>query len=156
MITLKEQHTELSAKIFATAHTLKQTLSVLMSDINLIGNKADFFTFNDKNKKATSEHLHALFSSNETQTTSVMLNLSSKAAKLASLLIAADRAMNVELIILCEKQFNAYEKFEKEYYEYVASIENEFENSVLSVNFLSRAIKKLELQIDEFIGEFAS
>ena len=54
------------------------------------------------------------------------------------------------------EDLHAYEKFEKEYYEYVASIENEFENSVLSVNFLSRAIKKLELQIDEFIGEFAS
>ena len=152
MQALKEQQIKLSEKILNTAYALKQMLRVLLNDTNLINNRADFFTFNDKNKKATSERLYSLFSVNASQTSNIMSNLANKNAELASLLIAADKAMDIELIAVCEKQFTAYEQLEKNYFNYITAIENENLNSNLTINFLVKTIKKLELELDNFIS----
>ena len=150
--TLKEQQIELSSKAMQTASVIKQHLQLLMADINRISHGSTFFSFDENRRKKHSEQLYSIFSYNSLETSKAMSILAEKNAKLASLLIAADKAKDVELISLCERKFNAYESLERNYYEYIASIEKEFTESILTVNFLVRAIQKLELQLDAFIN----
>lgn len=150
--SLKEQQIDLSSRTMQTACIIKQQLSVLVTDINRISHNSAFFSFDEKSKKTRSEQLYSLFNYNSFETSKAMSILAGKNAKLASLLIAADKAMDIELITICEKKFNAYEKLEKDYYEYITNVENEFTKSILTANFLIKAIQKLELQLDDFIN----
>ena len=77
--------------------------------------------------------------------------LSSLNAKLASLLIEADKSMHVELIIICENKFNAYEKFEHELYEYIKSLEDAFANSSASASLIINLTQRLKNSLTALI-----
>ena len=74
-------------------------------------------------------------------------------AALASLLIKADTAMETEIVITCEKRFNAYEIFEKSFYEYTSNIENAFENSSVTPTFIINTTQKLKNSLNALINE---
>ena len=74
-------------------------------------------------------------------------------AALASLLMKADTAMETEIVITCEKRFNAYEIFEKSFYEYTSNIENAFENSSVTPTFIINTTQKLKNSLNALIKE---
>ena len=74
-------------------------------------------------------------------------------ASLASLLIKADEAMETEIVIICEKRFNAYEIFEKSFYEYTTNMENSFEQASATPAFIINSTQKLKNSLNTLIIE---
>lgn len=109
-----------------------------------------FSSANNKTKIKKYEEKYFLFLSNIAPIISALTALN---ADLASLLIEADRSMEIELIVICEKRFNAFEKFEKALYNYTSSVENEIMNAKITANFLINASQKFKFAINELIKE---
>ena len=83
----------------------------------------------------------------------IISELTSLNAELASLLIKADKNMEIELIVICEKKFNAFEIFEHALYEYTSSVEKELLNSKANATFLINATQKFKLSVGQLIKE---
>ena len=73
-------------------------------------------------------------------------------ARLASLLVKADSAMNTELIVLCEKRFNAFEDFEQKLNKYMSSMEDLFANSKPNPTFLLSSAMQFKIALDKLIS----
>ena len=82
----------------------------------------------------------------------IISELSSCGAELASLTVKSDNAIQTDITIECEKRFNAFEKFEKDLYEYTENIENAFTASNISTVFLLNAAQKLKNSTLELIN----
>ncbi|MBO7302933.1 MAG: hypothetical protein J6U68_01965 [Clostridia bacterium] len=112
-------------------------------------NKNELLSFsNTQSKTKEYEEKYFLFVSG---ISSLISALSSLNADLASLLIEADRCMEIELIVICEKRFNAFEAFEHALYDYTSSVENEIINSKITAQFLISATQKFKFAINELI-----
>lgn len=83
----------------------------------------------------------------------IISELTSLNAELASLLIKADKNMVIELIVTCEKKFNAFEGFERALYEYTSSVEKELLNSNANAAFLINATQKFKIAAERLVKE---
>ena len=83
----------------------------------------------------------------------IISELTSLNAELASLLIKADKNMEIELIVTCEKKFNAFEEFERALYEYTSSVEKELLNSNANAAFLINATQKFKIAAERLVKE---
>lgn len=82
-----------------------------------------------------------------------VIRLSSLNATLSSLLIEADKAMEIELTLSLESRFNAYKLFEASLYEYTSTVESAFDNNQLSVSVLMNSIQKFKNAVLNLISE---
>ena len=82
-----------------------------------------------------------------------VIRLSSLNATLSSLLIEADKAMEIELTLSLESRFNAYKLFEASLYEYTSTVESAFDNNQLSVSVLLNSIQKFKNAVLNLISE---
>ena len=129
---LWNQLSNITNKTKATVESLQNILKSLMHDANSSDNKSAFFSFDEETKKKQSIHLYNLFSSYIPQMSPLMNNISDKFYQLSSLFMAADRAMDIDLVRACERRFHAFEDLERHYYEYARNIEDEFKTSNLT------------------------
>ena len=79
--------------------------------------------------------------------------LSTLNAELSSLLIKADKAMEIELTLSLEARFKAYKLFETSLYEYTSTVESAFDNNQLSVSVLLNSIQKFKNAVLNLISE---
>lgn len=133
-----------------TIHTINQIVALTnayMSDFD----KNDIFAFSNKNenyKKYYDRYFSFIF-----EISPMISKLADLNAALASLLIKADKAMETKIVITCEKRFTAYEKFEKNFYEYTLTIETAFENSNATPAFIINATQKFKNSLNTLISE---
>lgn len=134
-----------------------KTISVANKMINAIDNyinqfnKTDIFSFSrkkDEEKKQVENYYLFLI-----DISSLITEITNQNAKLASLLIAADKKMQIDLIIICEKRLNAFEIFEQEFYAFTSSIEKAFSNNTASTAFLVNTAQKFKNSINKLISE---
>lgn len=74
-------------------------------------------------------------------------------ADLASLIIKADKLMEAELVVICEKQFLAFEELEKKLYEYTSTTEESLSNAKATASSLVNAAQKFKIALLKFISE---
>lgn len=145
---LTMQQENISKKTVALANNIKGAADDFINSFN----QNDMFTFrsSSNSKRNLEEYLekYYLFFS---KISPMISELSSLNAKLASLLIEADKSMHVELIIVCENKFNAYEKFEHELYEYIKSLEDAFANSSASASLIINLTQRLKNSLTALI-----
>ena len=145
---LTMQQENISKKTVALANNIKDAADDFINSFN----QNDLFTFrsSSNSKRNLEEYLekYYLFFS---KISPMISELSSLNAKLASLLIEADKSMHVELIIVCENKFNAYEKFEHELYEYIKSLEDAFANSSASASLIINLTQRLKNSLTALI-----
>lgn len=114
-------------------------------------NKADIFSFtrkeNEEKKQSEAYYLFLLSIS------PMISEMTEQNAKLASLLINADKKMQIELIIICEKKLDAFEIFEQEFYSFTSSIEKAFSNNTSNSVFLVNTAQKFKNSINKLISE---
>ena len=114
-------------------------------------NKADIFSFTRKeNEEKKQSEAYYLFLLSISPMISEMLEQN---AKLASLLINADKKMQIELIIICEQKLDAFERFEQEFYSFTSSIEKAFSNNTSNSVFLVNTAQKFKNSINKLISE---
>ena len=112
-------------------------------------NKNELLSFSSSQSKAKEyEEKYFLFVASISPIISALTSLN---ARLASLLIESDRCMEIDLIAVCEKRFNAFEVFEHALYNYTSSVENEIINSKITAQFLINATQKFKFAINELI-----
>ena len=111
-------------------------------------NKNEFFSFSDTSKIISEKYFSFL-----AEISPLVSELNSLNSGLASLLIKADKTMDIDLIILCENKFNAFEKFEISLYEYTSSIEKAIETSKATQIFFINATQKLKTALQNLIKE---
>lgn len=81
-----------------------------------------------------------------------VIELSATNAKLASLLIKTDKAMEIELTLSLESRLNAFIAFEAALYEYTSSVETAYDNEKLTVSILLNSAQKFKNAITELIS----
>ena len=114
-------------------------------------NKADIFSFTRKeNEEKKQSEAYYLFLLSISPMISEMIEQN---AKLASLLINADKKMQIELIIICEQKLDAFERFEQEFYSFTSSIEKAFSNNTSNSVFLVNTAQKFKNSINKLISE---
>ena len=144
---LKIKQENISKRTVALAKDMQNAANEFINGFN----QADMLTFSiGQSKSKSDEYLkkyHAFFA----KISPMITELSRINARLASLLIQADKEMKVDIIVACENRFNAYEKFELELYEYIKSIEDAFENSTASATFIINATQRLKNSLSVLI-----
>ena len=144
---LKILQDDISAK---TINTINQII-VLTNAYTSEFDKKEIFSFSNKEEQ-TRKYYDRYFSF-VLEISPMISKLADLNAALASLLIKADTAMETEIVITCEKRFNAYEIFEKSFYEYTSNIENAFENSSVTPTFIINTTQKLKNSLNALINE---
>lgn len=81
-----------------------------------------------------------------------VIELSATNAKLASLLIKTDKAMEIELTLSLESRLNAFIAFEAALYDYTSSVETAYDNEKLTVSVLLNSAQKFKNAITELIS----
>lgn len=144
---LKILQDDISAK---TINTINQII-VLTNAYTSEFDKKEIFSFSNKEEQ-TRKYYDRYFSF-VLEISPMISKLADLNAALASLLMKADTAMETEIVITCEKRFNAYEMFEKSFYEYTSNIENAFENSSVTPTFIINTTQKLKNSLNALINE---
>lgn len=144
---LKILQDDISAK---TINTINQII-VLTNAYTSEFDKKEIFSFSNKEEQ-TRKYYDRYFSF-VLEISPMISKLADLNAALASLLMKADTAMETEIVITCEKRFNAYEIFEKSFYEYTSNIENAFENSSVTPTFIINTTQKLKNSLNALINE---
>ena len=147
MTDLKALQEEIAIKTINTASLLIRMIDTYMGDFN----KSDLLTF--KRGKEQNERFSTQYYFFVSSISPIISELTSLNARLASLLIAADKAMDVELVVACEKRFNAFEAFERDLYEYTSSVEAQLSNSSASASFLLKAAQKFKTASERLLNE---
>ena len=144
---LKVKQKLISLQTINFANQLKNSINVYINEFD----KNHFLNFSN-NKALIKKYAdrYFLFISNISNAITELKNLN---ARLSSLLIEADKIMDVELVISCEQKFNAFEIFEKDLYEYTATVENAFSTSMATSTFLINALQKLKNSVEQLIKE---
>lgn len=74
-------------------------------------------------------------------------------ARLASLLIEADRAMMIETVLNLQKRFDAFCVFEKELYEYTESVDDAIQGKKISQSFIVAKTQKFKISTEYLLKE---
>ena len=136
---------DISSKTLANAKEILENLTIYMNSFN----KNEFLSFSSNtNAEKYSKNYQLLLSSISKN----IPTLTAENARLASLLVKADSAMNTELIVLCEKRFNAFEDFEQELNKYMSSMEDLFANSKPNPTFLLSSAIQFKIALDKLIS----
>lgn len=130
-----------------------------VSIINVLINAAEKFmnsfnqselliSFSNRNNTEKCKEYEMKYLSFFSQISPMISELSSLNARLATLIIKSDKAMEIELTALCESKFNAFEAFERTLYEYIEAMEASFERSSATplsiVNSTQRLVNALK------------
>ena len=145
--TLKALQENISSQ---TVELLKEIIVKTNYYIGGFEKKALFTFSNNQNDQKEYTERYFLFIS---EIASMISKLTDLNAELASLLIKADKEMDIELIVLCEKKFNAFLLFEKDLYTYTTSVENTLDTSNASAVFLINAAQKFKNAVNRLINE---
>ena len=136
-----------------SSKTISAAKKIIIEIDNYINqfNKADIFSFtrkeNEEKKQSEAYYLFLLSIS------PMISEMTEQNAKLASLLINADKKMQIELIIICEQKLDAFERFEQEFYSFTSSIEKAFSNNTSNSVFLVNTAQKFKNSINKLISE---
>ena len=136
-------------QISATTVSVAKALIGIVDNYLNEFNKADFLTFT-KSKNQSEKYLNQyhLFLTNISP---MITELTSTNARLASLLIKADKAMDVETVVLCERCFAAFEEFERNMHEYTIAMESLFEGSSATATSITKLTQRLKNAIERLI-----
>ena len=72
-------------------------------------------------------------------------------AKCASLLIAADTAMETDVVIVAEQRLYAFDNFEHDLYNYTSTTENALLEITATASFLINKAQKFKLDVKKLI-----
>ena len=148
---LKIKQENISKRIVALAKDMQNAADEFINGFN----QGDMLTFSRGQSKSKSDEYLKKYYAFFAKISPMITELSRMNARLASLLIQADKEMKVDIIVTCENRFNAYEKFELELYKYIKSIEDAFENSTASATFIINATQKLKNSLSVLIEKNA-
>lgn len=129
-----------SEKIIAAINTYTSSFNIQNSFSFSISKKQIEGLFEDYLKFASSIY-------------NTVIRLSGINATLSSLLIEADKAMEIELTLSLESRFNAYKLFEASLYEYTSTVESAFDNNELSISVLLNSVQKFKNAVLNLILE---
>ena len=131
-----------------TANITKEIIAEIEIYMNSFDKKELFsFSRNNIELKKHSENYFSFMS----EISSKIAILIEENARLASLLIKADKAMDIALIATCEKRFNAFEVFEQELYKYTSSMEKAFSNGTPPPTFLLNASQQFKAALNKLL-----
>ena len=135
---------DISSKTLSIAKEMLESVNIYINSFD----KNEFLSFsNAANAEKYSSNYNTLLSSISEK----IPNLIVENARLASLLLRADSAMNTDLIILCESRFNAFEAFELELNKYMSSMDNEFKTNKTSPVSLMNLAMQFKIAINKLI-----
>ena len=144
---LKSKQESISSQTAALTKKIIEATDKYISEFN----KDEIFAFSSK--KQHSEKYTEKYYLYLSGISKYISQLTALNAELASLLIQADKAMEIELILLCEKNFNAFEKFEHALYNYTFCVENELINSNASATFLINSAQTFKIAATNLMNE---
>ena len=107
------------------------------------------FSFSSANTNDYEER-YMLFLSGITNEISKLTSLN---ASLASHIIEADKAANIEATLIMQKRFDAFCLFESELYNYTEKAENAFANKQASTSFIISSTQKFKLAAENLLKE---
>ena len=135
---------DISSNILASAMTIRKSVEEYLNSFD----KKEFLYFsNNSNTEKHTRNYHRLLSSISEN----LPNLIAENARLSSLLIDADNAMNTDLIVLCEKRFNIFESFERELDKFMSSMENAISNGNPTPAFFLNSAMQFKNALDALI-----
>lgn len=143
---LKLIQERISSETVTVANNIIKSTDAFMSGFS----KDDIFSFSSTDKKENYAEKYFLFISSISP---MLSRLNALNAELAALLIKSDKAMETEITLLCEKRFNAFEKFERALCEYTFAIESELSKNAISVVFILNSTQKLKESLNQLIKE---
>jgi hypothetical protein len=112
-------------------------------------NKSDIFSFSsEKSRIEEYTEKYFIFLSGIDKEIRLLTDLN---AKCASLLIAADAAMEADVVIVAEQRLYAFDNFEHDLYNYTATTENALLESTATAAFLINKAQKFKLDVKKLI-----
>lgn len=136
---------DISSKTLANAKEILENLAIYMNSFD----KKEFLSFSSNQNTEKYSKNYQLLLSSISKNIPILI---AENARLASLLVKADSAMNTELIVLCEKRFNAFEDFEQELNKYMTSMEDAFASGNPNPAFLLNSAMQFKIAIDKLIS----
>lgn len=141
---LKAKQEIISAETIEVAKAIVQSANAFMNEFP----KSDIFSFS--NSRRTEDYSEKYFSF-ISSIFPLLSRLNELNADMASLLIKSDKKMEIDIIVLCEKRFNAFEAFEKSLYEYTSAMESELSKPSASVIFILNSTQKFKEALNQLI-----
>ena len=112
-------------------------------------NKSDIFSFSsEKSRIEEYTEKYFIFLSGIDKEIRLLTDLN---AKCASLLIAADTAMETDVVIVAEQRLYAFDNFEHDLYNYTSTTENALLESTATAAFLINKAQKFKLDVKKLI-----
>lgn len=112
-------------------------------------NKSDIFSFSsEKSRIEEYTEKYFIFLSGIDKEIRLLTDLN---AKCASLLIAADAAMETDVVIVAEQRLYAFDNFEHDLYNYTSTTENALLESTATAAFLINKAQKFKLDVKKLI-----
>ena len=144
---LNSESTRISTKTINESQKIISAINAYTSSFN-VKNSFSFSVSKEQIEEIFENYLHFAASIYNT-----VMALSTLNAELSSLLIEADKAMEIELTLSLEDRFKAYKLFETSLYEYTSTVESAFDNNQLSVSVLLNSIQKFKNAVLNLISE---
>ena len=135
---------------FDTVTLAKKIVTAIDAYASSFGRAESLSFFAANNNLEEYEERYLRFTLELTDTVSELSTLN---AKLASLLIAADKAMEIDLTLFLQKRFDAFVLFEQALYEYTSSVESAFSSGTASARFLINSVQRLKSATERLIQE---
>lgn len=112
-------------------------------------NKSDIFSFSsEKSRIEEYTEKYFIFLSGIDKEIRLLTDLN---AKCASLLIAADTAMETDVVIVAEQRLYAFDNFEHDLYNYTSTTENALLEITATASFLINKAQKFKLDVKKLI-----
>lgn len=139
------QKNEISQKNVEITKAIIENINLYLSSFN----NAATFSFSRSDTKKD-EEAYMKFLLGISQKISALSDLN---AKLASLLIEADKAMMIEATLLLQKRFDAFCVFENALYDYTSTLAEAFSNNRASPSFIVSATQKFKFSVEYLLKE---
>ena len=132
----------------ATIATSKSIIEKIDSYLSTF-NKSDIFSFSsEKSRIEEYTEKYFIFLSGIDKEIRLLTDLN---AKCASLLIAADTAMETDVVIVAEQRLYAFDNFEHDLYNYTSTTENALLEITATASFLINKAQKFKLDVKKLI-----
>ena len=147
---MNSQSKALQEKIAKATITLSKSILAKIDTYLSCFNKNDILSFTSE-KKRIEEYTEKYFLflsgiNNE------IVDLTDLNAKGASLLIAADKAMEIDVVIIAEKRLYAFDDFEHDLYSYTSTMEKALLDQTATAIFLVNTTQKFKTDIQKLIN----
>ncbi len=141
----QELQNEISKATVTIAESMVEKIDLYLSSFD----KKDIFSFaSEKARVEEYTEKYFLFLIGISDHIKILTDLN---AKVASLLIAADKVMEIDVVVLAEKRLYAFDDFEHNLYDYTSTTEKSLLESAATTAFLVNKAQKFKSDVKKLI-----